>query len=93
MPDAGHLWHGQRGLKKLRLALYEHLWLGSRAAPDEYIDLLLCRDVYHCTPVALDGVPAEVVQTHLALLEAEAGARKANQRAAAQRKPDGGAGA
>lgn len=45
--------------------------------PPEYTDLVLCRDVYHCTPSELAAQDAEDVLTTLALLEAEAKYRQA----------------
>lgn len=39
--------------------------------PDEYLELILCRDVYHCTPVALAEVPYDIVRDHLTVLSAE----------------------
>jgi hypothetical protein len=34
-------------------------------APPEYIELILCRDMYHCTPNELADVPLEKVIAHL----------------------------
>ena len=34
-------------------------------APPEYLQLILCRDIYHCTPVELDQIPIETVMAHL----------------------------
>lgn len=42
-----------------------------RAAPREYIDLILCRDVYHCTPDELRHIPAQTVEDHLLCIQAE----------------------
>jgi len=39
--------------------------------PPEYLELILCRDVYHCTPVALAEVPMTKVLTHLTCLSIE----------------------
>jgi hypothetical protein len=36
------------------------------------VELVLCRDVYHCRPSELDGEDADVVLTHLALLSTAA---------------------
>lgn len=46
------------------------LWLG-RPAPPEYIDLILKRDVYHCTPSELDAQDAEAILQDLVILETE----------------------
>jgi hypothetical protein len=45
--------------------------------PPEYTDLVLCRDVYHCTPSELAAQDAEDVLLTLAMLEAEARYRQA----------------
>ncbi len=47
--------------------------------PAEYVDLVLCRDVYHCTPAELDEQDWERVATHLVCLEVETKVRKANE--------------
>lgn len=47
-----------------------HLWTGA-PAPWRYTELILCRDVYHCTPVELAQVPLDVILDHLAALSAE----------------------
>ena len=48
------------------------LWTGGgKGAPPEYLDLVLCRDVYHCTPSQLDREDGERVLMHIALLNAE----------------------
>jgi len=39
--------------------------------PVAYAELVLCRDVYHCTPDALDRLPLQRVAQHLAALRAE----------------------
>jgi hypothetical protein len=46
------------------------LWTGG-SLPPEYIDLLLMRDVFHCTPSELYEQSAEDIALVLALLEAE----------------------
>ena len=51
------------------------MWAGG-PAPWEYVELVLCRDVYHCTPVELERVPADVVLRHLAVLGIEADVNK-----------------
>ena len=44
--------------------------------PFEYVTLVLCRDVYHCTPPALRGVPVIDVLRHLTCLDVEGQVRK-----------------
>lgn len=41
------------------------------ALPWPYVRLILCRDVFHCTPPVLDAIPAEDINVALAILEAE----------------------
>ena len=45
---------------------------GGGEPPWEWVQLVLCRDVYHCRPSELDGEDAETVMTHLALLNTAA---------------------
>lgn len=47
------------------------LWTKSGEAPWEYIELLLCRDIYHCLPSQLAREDYDTIQTHLALMEVE----------------------
>lgn len=49
--------------------------------PSEYLELFLCRDVYHCTPVELAEVPYETVRDHLAVLSAESRALELKRKA------------
>lgn len=49
------------------------------APPPEYLELLLCRDVYHCTPSELDAQDWERVQLHLVCLNVEAKLAKREQ--------------
>jgi len=51
------------------------LLIGS-AAPSAYTELVLCRDIYHCTPLELDRIPLARVKQHLAAL---AGERRAQE--------------
>lgn len=51
------------------------LWTGG-ALPPEYIDLVLMRDVFHCSPAELYEQDAEDIATVLTLLEAEDVVRK-----------------
>lgn len=51
------------------------LWL-RQPPPPEYLELLLCRDVYHCTPAELATIPLRTIMTHLACLDAEAQVRQ-----------------
>lgn len=50
--------------------MYLHLHTGE-PPPPEYIRLVLCRDIYHCTPVELRQVPLGDVLETLATLSAE----------------------
>ena len=54
--------------------MISHLWaMGS--PPIEYVELVLCRDVYHCSPVDLAKVPYTTVAKHLVCLGIEAEVR------------------
>ena len=45
-------------------------------APWEYVELIMCRDVYHCTPPELKNVPLEKIFKHLACMQEEAKHRR-----------------
>lgn len=62
----------------MRLARF--LWMGRGQPPAEYVDLILCRDVYHCTATALDEQDATRVAGHLACLGIEGQVQKARSR-------------
>jgi hypothetical protein len=64
--------------------VYFHLH-GAGASPIEYVELILCRDVYHCLPSELAEEDLITVLNHLACLEGEAQYRK-KQRDKADRK-------
>ena len=44
---------------------------GLAPLPAAYTELVLCRDIYHCPPDALDRQPLRRVAQHLAALRAE----------------------
>lgn len=48
--------------------------------PIEVLELMLCRDVYHCTPLELAEVPLHYILPHLVILEQEAAAQKAESK-------------
>ena len=52
-----------------------HLWTHS-PAPLEYIELLCCRDIYHCPPQDLP--PWHIIQQHLMMIGIESEVRKRN---------------
>jgi hypothetical protein len=54
-----------------------HLWTDpeKHPAPVEYVTLVLCRDVYHCTPSQLRQENAKDIMTHLAIMKIESKAR------------------
>ena len=54
-----------------------HLWTQS-PAPLEYIELILCRDVYHCPPKDLP--PWHICEEALAMMQVEADVRKRRSR-------------
>lgn len=59
-----------------------HLWTSS-SAPYEYMELILCRDVYHCPPSQLP--PWHTIRKHLAMMEVEAQVQKARSSAKGKR--------
>lgn len=61
--------------KKLRERLLHHLWTRG-PQPPEYLSLILCRDVYHCTPAALEEQTLDAVNDHLLCLQVEAEVRQ-----------------
>jgi hypothetical protein len=64
----------------MRLAAY--LWAGRGQPPAEYVSVVLCRDVYHCTPVELRRVPLADILAHLTVLDWEGRVRKKNRQLA-----------
>lgn len=71
--DAGA---GEGNLLKRMLA---HLWTQS-SAPVEYVELILCREVYHCPPDELARQNARTVLRHLTCLRAEGVVQRAQAR-------------
>jgi hypothetical protein len=57
--------------KKLKLRLTAYLATHSGEAPWAYVELVLCRDVYHCTPSALRREKAREVILHLTCMQIE----------------------
>lgn len=53
---------------------------GAVEPPAEYIDYVLCHEVYHCTPDQLDRIPAATVQLHLAFWTDEQTRKQKKQR-------------
>ena len=51
--------------------------------PLEYLELVLCRDVYHCPPSQLP--PWHVIKRHLICMDAEATVRKAKEKKGTKR--------
>jgi hypothetical protein len=47
-----------------------HLW-ARHPPPMEYIELLFCRDIYHCTPSELRKERLADILLHLSLIESE----------------------
>jgi hypothetical protein len=54
-------------------AVTAHLWAGA-PLPLEYLQLILCRDVYHCPPAQLP--PLRTIMRHVACMDAEAQVRR-----------------
>lgn len=52
--------------------LRKYLFLkGTHGAPWEYVELILCRDIYHCTPGQLDLEDNERIMLHLDMMRLE----------------------
>ena len=64
------------------MELWTYLWVGESAPPQEYLDLHLCRDVYHCAPSVLFEQDNDVIQAHLVCLDVEARVRKQREQQA-----------
>jgi hypothetical protein len=67
----------------VRRRVIEALWIDA-PPPAEYVRLVLCRDVYHCPPTALDDVPLRVILEDLAMISAERDVRRALERSRAR---------
>jgi hypothetical protein len=52
--------------------MWAHLWTKSADAPQEYIELVLCRDIYHCPPDVLERQSITKIYRHLTIMNAEA---------------------
>lgn len=63
------------------------LWTHSVAPPDEYIDLQLCRDIFHCTPDQLERQEYKTMRVFGALLTTESQVIAARR---SQASPGGG---
>lgn len=61
-----------------------HLW-AKAPPPVEYIRLILCRDVYHCTPSQLRQERLSDVLTDLTILAEETRVQEARSRRAGRR--------
>lgn len=57
--------------------------------PADLSELILCRDVYHCTPVELAKVPYETILRHWTVMEAEAQVRGLKSGAYARERKHG----
>lgn len=55
-----------------------HLWT-QEPAPLEYIELQMCRDVYHCPPQYLPSW--HVIRQHMAMIQVENEVREKRQKA------------
>ena len=59
--------------------MLKHLYAGG-SAPPEYIEMILCRDIYHCTPGELAQIPLDTILAHLICLREEQEWAKDKQR-------------
>jgi len=46
-------------------------FMGRHPQPYEYLTLILCRDIYHCTPSELARQDPQVILAHLTALDVE----------------------
>ena len=60
--------------------LSEWLWTGHGQPPNEYLELVLCRDIYHCAPDVLRRQNLGTVLRHLECAKIEATLSKAKRR-------------
>lgn len=42
----------------------------------EYLELYLCKEVYHCTPLELSEIPMSTINKHLLIMSTEASINK-----------------
>jgi len=45
--------------------------IGAAGPPTEYLELVLCRVVYHCRPSELQEIPLRTILRHVTCLSAE----------------------
>jgi hypothetical protein len=50
------------------------------------MELVLCRDIYHCTPVELAKIPAATILAHLICLDVEAEVHRRKSRKGKSRR-------
>jgi hypothetical protein len=55
--------------------MWKHLWARG-VQPWPYMELVLCRDIYHCTPTELAQQPLTTIAAHLTCLDVEAAVRR-----------------
>ncbi len=56
------------------------MFIGSADVPYEYQMLIMCRDVYHCTPNEFADIPADLVDLHMRFMAIEAEVREFNSK-------------
>lgn len=57
------------------MRLTKFLWTHSGPPPPEYLEYVLCREVYHCLPSQLRAEPLENVLPHLIAMSVESRVR------------------
>jgi len=64
------------------LRLIAYFWTGGGQPPHEWLELYLCRDVYHCRPPDLREIPLPTILRHLTCLgvESEVNERRSMKR-------------
>lgn len=69
--------------KSLRTKVIAALWTRTKV-PLEYLELILCRDVFHCPPTVLYAQPTDAIMNALACLSAEEYVREQERRVASR---------
>lgn len=60
------------------MRLTKYLWMHRGPPPSEYLELVLCRDVYHCLPSQLQAEPITNILPHLIAMGVEGRVRAMN---------------
>ncbi len=81
-------WRPKKRIQRLKI----WLWTGGGGGPpDEWADLVLCRDIYHCSPGELEDQDYDTAMLHYAMHNAQLEV-KAKREAEAYRRASKGKG-